>query len=261
MKRWWCALAATCLIAPFALGAEEPAGGSGVDAAREAVGRWIETQRLIYQERRDWQQGREVLQARVALAEKEIADLEARLEEARKSANESGARKSEAEVARRALLDDTQHVATALRGFEEDVLGLQELLPDPLRQKVDPLCHRIPPDPATTRISVAERLQNVIGVLNEVDKANSEITVASEVRSFTEGRPVEVKTVYLGLGGAYYLGAGSVAGTGRPGPDGWVWEPAPELAPRILEVLEIIQGKAQPKFVSLPVRIDGGASP
>jgi hypothetical protein len=57
------------------------------------------------------------------------------------------------------------------------------------------------------------------------------------------------------LAQAYYLSAGGEAGVGHPGAGGWAWEIDPGLAPRIAEVVEILQNKRSPKFVPLPVRI------
>ncbi len=91
--------------------------------------------------------------------------------------------------------------------------------------------------------------------MNEVNKANGEITLATEVRTLSDGKPSEVKTVYLGLGQAYYLSAKGEAGVGRPSSEGWVWTPDNELASKILQVVEMLEGKAQPKFVPLPVKI------
>jgi hypothetical protein len=64
-----------------------------------------------------------------------------------------------------------------------------------------------------------------------------------------------VKTVYVGLGQAFYVSASGEAGVGRPGPEGWQWRPANELARNIGTMIQILQNKAKPVFVSLPVEI------
>jgi hypothetical protein len=48
---------------------------------------------------------------------------------------------------------------------------------------LQPLFNRIPVDPANTRVSVAERFQNVLGILNEVNKVNSEMSINFEART------------------------------------------------------------------------------
>jgi Skp family chaperone for outer membrane proteins len=233
----------------------QQSSSAGGDAARETVGKWIATQRLIYQERKDWQQQKEILESRIELIGKEIAEVEAKVTEARRTAAEADAKRSDAESAKRQLADETSYLASVLVEFETAVRGLHKVLPAPVQEKIQPLFQRMPADPGATRSSVAERFQNVLGIMNEINKANGEITLVTEVRALSDGRPSEVKTVYLGLGQAYYLSVTGEAGVGRPGPDGWTWTADDDLAPTILQVVEILEGKAQPKFVPLPVKI------
>jgi hypothetical protein len=104
-------------------------------------------------------------------------------------------------------------------------------------------------------VSIAERFQNVLGILNDLNKANNETTVNFEVRNLSDGKPSEVRVLYIGLAQAYYLSAQDEAGIGRPGPDGWVWEPANAIADRIRLALDVIASKQKPAFVALPVKI------
>ena len=46
------------------------------------MGKWIETQQIISKERKDWQQGKEILLGRLELVKKEIATLEEKIEQA-----------------------------------------------------------------------------------------------------------------------------------------------------------------------------------
>ena len=113
----------------------------------------------------------------------------------------------------------------------------------------------MPADPATTRVSAAERFQNVLVILNGVNKANQEITVSYEVQTLADGRPSEVKAIYVGLAQAYYVSASGGAGIGRPTADGWKWESSQLIGGDVLMALEILEGKHTPAFVPLPVRI------
>jgi hypothetical protein len=140
-------------------------------------------------------------------------------------------------------------------GLEEQVRKLFKTIPEPLRLKLEPLRQRIPEDPATTKISVAERFQNVLGFLNEINAANSDVTVSYEVHNLADGKPAEVKVLYLGLAQAYYVSSGGEAGIGRASPEGWTWEPSKSIGPEVLQALEIRDGKQSPAFVPLPVHL------
>jgi hypothetical protein len=75
------------------------------------------------------------------------------------------------------------------------------------------------------------------------------------VHHLAGGKPAEVQAIYVGLAQAYYVSAGGEAGIGRPGPEGWTWEPSRAVAREVLTALEILQGKQTPAFVPLPVKL------
>lgn len=218
------------------------------------MAKWVETQQLIAKETRDWQQGKEMLQSRIALLKSEIAALDGKLKELQATGADADHKRSGLVAEDQSLVSAATSLAVWAGELEGQLQELGKRLPDPLREKVGPLYARMPADPKNTKVSLAERYQNVVGILNEVAKFNNEISMASEVRSLG-GKPSEVKTVYVGLAQAYYLSAGGEAGVGRPDASGWQWEPVAGLAPKVQEVVEVLQSKASPKYVPLPVTI------
>ena len=263
MKRWMVVLAALLLCAAGLMTraqesrAEDTASAErDLQGARAAIGKWVGTQQIIFKERRDWQQAREILRARIDLVKKEIATVEEKLAEVRRAGEEAAGRRAEAFAETDAVKKTADGLMDAVAQYESHVRRLHSLLPPHLQEKLAPLYQRIPePGAAPGKASAAERFQNVLGILNEINRVNGEITLASEIRTLGDGRPSEVRTVYLGLGQAYYLSARGEAGIGRPTEEGWVWEPAPDLAPRVSEVVEILQNKRSPQFIALPVQI------
>lgn len=150
----------------------------------------------------------------------------------------------------------SSRLSVLIEELESKVRRLYRRIPEPLKERIQPLYERMPTDAASTKISLAERFQNVLGILNEMTRLNGEITVASEIRALSDGKPSEVRTIYVGLGQAYFVSARGEAGIGRPGEDGWTWQPASQLAHEINQVLEILQNKSSPRFVPLPVTIN-----
>lgn len=236
-------------------GAQESSAPTDPTETRALVGRWIGTQQMIARERKEWQQGKEILVGRIDLNRREIADLEEQVGEARKAAGESDTRHAEAIGAVELLKSEGRDLERTVAELEAGVRDLARSIPEPLRQKVDPLLRRMPEAGVPTRVSLAERFQSILGVLNELNRINGEITLATEIRALSDGRPSEVKTVYIGLGQAYFISARGEAGIGRPGNDGWTWEPALDVAPQIAAAIEILENKSSPEFVPLPVRI------
>ncbi|MFM9097149.1 MAG: DUF3450 family protein [Phycisphaerales bacterium] len=249
------AAAATAIAALAAAVAPRQSPPASLEGARLTLSKWIETQQIIAKERNDWQQGKEILQGRIDLVGKEVGVLKERIRQSEEAVAQSDRKRDELLAQDAELKTLGEQLATAATVMEEQVRSLLKQLPDPVKGRIAPLVERIPADPAATRVTPAERFQNVLGILNEVNKANSEISVAYEIRTLADGSSSEVQVIYLGLAQAYFLSPKGEAGIGRPTEDGWKWEPAPGAADQILLALEVIEGKHVPTFVPLPIKI------
>jgi len=251
-------------LAALSIGAPQGApAADATDAVRQptleetrlTLAKWIETQQIIGKERNDWQQGKEILQGRIDLVGKEVGVLRERIRQSEEAVAQSDRKRDELLAQDAELKTLGEQLASAATVMEERVRSLLKQLPDPVKGRIAPLVERIPADPAATRVTPAERFQNVLGILNEVNKANSEISVAYEIRTLADGSSSEVQVIYLGLAQAYFLSPKGEAGIGRPAEDGWKWEPAPGAARQIMLALEVIEGKHVPTFVPLPIKI------
>jgi hypothetical protein len=234
--------------------AAKPAGPS-LEETRLTLSKWIETQQIIAKERNEWQQGREILAGRTELVGKEVTQLKDRIAQAQAAVAESNKRRDELAAQNAQLKEVGAQLSQAVTDMEARVRKLAKVAPEGLATKLQPLLQRIPSDPSKSRVSAAERFQNVLGILNELNKANSEINVAYEVRQMPDGTSSEVQVIYVGLAQAYYISPRGDAGVGMPTDEGWTWKPAKDQASAILAALEVIQGKQSPEFVPLPVSI------
>jgi FtsZ-binding cell division protein ZapB len=244
--------------APASTGAASGSEGSdrpGLEETRLTLAKWIETQQIIAKERNDWQQGKEILEGRIELVGKEVSVLKEKIAESVKAVAESDQKKERLVAENEQLKATAAQLSTAVSVMEGQVRGLAKRMPQPVAERLAPLLQRIPTEASTTRVTVAERFQNVLGILNEMNRANSEISLSYEVRTLADGSSSEVQVIYVGLAQAYYLSPRGEAGIGTPGEDGWNWKPAPEIAGQLLVALEVIQGKHPPAFVPLPVEI------
>lgn len=251
---------AICLLSSGVLSAEMSAGDVDkisapptLEETRLKMDKWLETQQIISRERKDWQQGKEILLSRLELVKKEIATLEEKTKQAESSVAEANKKRSELLAENDQLTAAGAHLTEAVAGMEGEIRKMFKQLPEPIQTKLQPLYQRIPEDPSKTRVAAAERFQNILGILNELNKTNNEMTVSYEVHNLADGKPSEVKAIYVGLAQAYYVSARGEAGIGRPTADGWKWEPSKAVARDVLMALEILEGKHSPAFVPLPV--------
>ena len=242
------------LCASAALSADDDAVDVG--RTRTAMEQITANRRLISQERRDFALAREMLTQRVALMDGEIASARAKVDEARKSIEQARGKQAEMVAESRTLKEASDTLNERVTVLENRTRALLVRLPAPLADRVKPLSQRIPDDPRATKLTVGERFQNVIGILDLVNKFNGEITVTSELRQRSNGTSVEVTAAYIGIGYAFYASADRlVAGYGAPSPEGWVWTEANDAAARIAQAIAILNNEQPASFVQLPVTI------
>lgn len=252
-------IAIVCLLSTGLMSAEpaasEPAASATLELTRLSMGKWIETQQIISKERKDWQQGKEILVGRVDLVKKEIATLEEKIKVAEAAVAEAKKKRDELVAENNEFKANGQQLAEAVTLMEGEIRRLYKALPQPVQEKLGPLYKRIPEDATKTRVSAAERFQNILGILNEVNKTNNEITISYEVHTLADGKPSEVKAIYVGLAQAYYVSSAGEGGISHPTLEGWKWEPSKIVARDVLMALDILQGKHSPAFVPLPVKM------
>ena len=141
--------------------------------------------------------------------------------------------------------------------MERQALKLMARFPEPLKDRTTGVRTRIPLEKEDLQgRSAAERMQNVVAMLNEADRFNSAITLTVELRKDSEGKDRQVQTIYLGLGQAYFADEkGTIAGTGVPGANGWTWTANAALAEKIRKVIDIYENRRPAEFVPVPVSI------
>jgi len=228
-----------------------------IEVTRATLERWVDTRRLISEEKRDWAEGRALLEDRVALVKREIETLRTKIDEARGTVGESDKKRVELQSEVEGLRTTSEALLATIVELETRAKALLPRLPAPLQERVSITSQRIPADPSDTKVSLSERFLNVLAILNESDKFNREVKLALEVRELPDGSSMEVSTLYVGVGQAYYASAkGSAAGYGTPTADGWSWTPADDAAPAILAAIAVFQNEKPAAFVSLPLIVD-----
>lgn len=244
------------LLLPVGLRGQTASPPGRVADARPTLEKWVETRRLISHEKRDLALNRETLKEQIGIIEREIQAVTTRIEEARKNASEADQKRAALQADVDKLKAGEAVLLESLLKFEQKARELMPKLPAPLAETLAPLAQRLPAAGAETKLSLGERYLNVVGILNQVDKFNGEITVKTEIRSLRDGTSAEVTVVYVGIGQAYYASAnGKTAGIGSPGPAGWTWSPADEVATDIVRAIAILKNEQPADFVRLPIKV------
>ena len=232
------------------------AAESPINDARATLEKWVETRQLISKTKSDWQSDKESLEQTIALYERELKGIDEQMSKV--STNNTQVEKEMQEAtalqkqSNEALVQSRQFATE----FEAQVGKLAPQLPIPLQDILKPMLARLPADPTNTKMLAAERVQVLVGILNELDKFNNAVNVFNERRKNPKGEEVAVQTIYIGLGAAYFVNeAGDFAGVGAPGANGWEWNVKNEIASTVQEVVKIYRNEKTARFVTLPAAI------
>jgi hypothetical protein len=233
------------------------AQGSKFEEARTHIEKWVQTRQLIARRNADWRVERDSIGQTIGLLKREIDLLKDAIDKSEQVDSEADAEKKRVSLSLDDLKKANKVVDAALWGMERQTLELMARFPDPLKDRTSNVRSRIPLKKEDLRgRSAAERMQNVVAMLNEADRFNSAITLAIEVRKDAQGKERQVQALYLGLGHAYYADqGGSFAGVGVPGAEGWTWTVNAELGSTIRKVIDIYENERGAEFVPVPVKI------
>jgi hypothetical protein len=249
------ALATTPLF-PALAASSAPAASPPLEETRQALQEWVALRKLISEEENVWRAERETIQSSIDLIKSEMERLDGELKNAAESATAAMKERQRLNDDNEALKQASAAVTEIVPALEARVVELTEMFPADLRARIAPLQQRIPKRGAPSRAGTGERLQNIVGILSEVEKFNRTITKTSELQKLPNGDNAQVDTIYLGLTVAFFVdGKNSHAGILHPARGGWTATPRPELAPAIRRLVDVYSGDRLAEFVPLPVEI------
>jgi archaellum component FlaC len=222
-----------------------------------ALDQWVQTKQLTSKEQSDWRIEKSILSDTQKLLSSELERLNASLEDLKSSATAADEDRSKLTASKEAFAEASAVVEDSINELETHMKRVVKTLPTPLIEKIKPLIRRLPDDSNNTKLSIGERVQNIVGILSQADKFNSTITQTSESRELDGDKVIEVRTLYWGLSMAYYVdAAGEYAGIGFPGEDGWEWPQIEGAGPQIKKLLDVYEGSEEIQFVEVPARIN-----
>lgn len=233
------------------------AGVSGqnniVSESQDRLKKWVETRQLISEESASWKEEKDVLQQSIDLFKAESAKLQKEIDDTQSEESRYSEEFAQQEKLNESLKKALSDLGAQVAGIERRITGFKASLPAPLQEKLNPFLNRIPEDPAQTKLSVPERVQTVVGILSEIDKFQSAITVVGELRKNAAGSEIQVQTLYLGMAQAWFVNAkGDFAGFGKPGAEGWIWKIDTSMAEKITRLIGMYENTIPAEFVATP---------
>ncbi|MFN3244277.1 MAG: DUF3450 family protein [Planctomycetota bacterium] len=241
-------------------GAQDPA--ELAKAMRSAHAEYALAKRTISEEREAWRKGKQTLETQIQVLNGEYESFVERIAEAKKSIEAADKKYGELEKQKAELERVTKVLEQRITKLEQRTLALLERVPAPLALNVQTISQLLPEnDEQREKLSLSVRYQNVMGVLNPIDKWNREVKLENERRDLPNGKSVSVTVLYVGLAQGYYVGGKgpdgkpNIAGVGTSTADGWRWTPSNELAADIAKAVSIYRNEQLAALVQLPVSI------
>jgi transposase-like protein len=237
-------------------GAAFAAQADELDMTRETLSKWVETRKLISEEKQTWELERQILGDRIDLVRNERDTLSTKIHETQSLITDADKKREDLVKEKDELKNASATLVNRIFTLEREVLELLVTLPEPVQDRIKPLSQRIPKTQETD-LSLSERYQNVIGIINDLNKGAGEITVLSEVKNLADGTTAEVQTLYIGYSAGYSCNNnGDVAFIGSPTSNGWKWEQKNEIAQTVADSISILKNEKVAAFLPLPVSID-----
>ncbi len=242
-----------------------PSSSTSVEA-RAMIRQWVKTERLISEEKMQWNVDQSHMRELLKVYQTELKLLTEELKKAGEVAQDVDRRREQAKKDIAAHREARQELKNALSRQLPRMLRILPLLPPPLQKEIAENAEVLYRKDAMEK--PRDVLKSMLAILTSAARFNRTITVVEETRLMKGGKKRLVQVMYLGLARAYYAAAsGDIAGIGIPqasnqpsnqsdlATNHWRWESRPELASRIRQAIAIYNKDKQPQLIQLPVSI------
>jgi len=238
-----------CLVA--ALGAAPDA--DPLKSGEKAAGEWIRTRLETARLDSEWLSERPLLESTVDGLRERAATLEEKRDHLTAKTAKDREDADAMRAKNKAAADDLGTAEARLKALVGKLAELRPMLPPRLSAALE-LPYRSLANPG---LSVGERMQLTITVLNRCSQFNRSVTCGEEVLSIEgEQGAKSLQVIYWGLSHAYALDqATGRAWYGSPGPRGWQWDPRPDAGRPVARLIAVYTDKADPDFVAVPASL------
>ncbi|MEK9772050.1 MAG: DUF3450 family protein [Opitutae bacterium] len=218
------------------------------------IGEWVATERLISEEENEWDLEKSTLLDLQQALTAEMAELNAKLKETEEEA--VGAAKQREDLLARKE-EALQAMGSLHRGIDRAAAKLDRafsLLPTPLADRLAPYRKKLVPTKGMTMPPLRQRVDALVSLLQAMQNFHKSVTLERQEFTLDDNQSREFQVMYFGLGAAYFVNeSGTVAGYGQPGDQGWKWTRSDGLAREISTGVDMLNNRAMPRFLELPV--------
>jgi hypothetical protein len=232
--------------------------GSGVKAeikeTHAIIGDWVATERIISEEESDWNIEKSALLDLKQALNAELVELNAKLKKTEEDAVGAAKQREDLTARKDAALQATQSLH---QGLDRAVARLEQaffLLPTPVADRLAPYRKKLTHGKGMPTPPLRQRVDALVSLLQAIQNFHRSVTLERQEFTLDDNQSREFQVIYFGLGTAYFVNeSGTVAGYGKPGDLGWEWTRSDLLAREISTGVDMLNNRAMPRFLELPV--------
>jgi len=224
-----------------------------VKETHQIIEEWVKTKQIFSEEKSTWKSEKAALLDIEGALSKEIEELEGKLLQFEKE--NVGAAQQRAELTNRKekAKDASLQFYQGMQQIEKEVKATNNILPSPLRDRLSVFQEKIDSS-QNNNLPLRKRLEALVALLQSIHLFHRAVHLERQEFSLDDGKSREFRVIYFGLGIAYFVNeSGNVAGWGKPSEAGWSWTRQDELAKEIANGVSIMENRALPRFLELPI--------
>ena len=229
-----------------------------VEALEKAAGDWVKARAEAARLETEWRQQQPLLESMASGFVERATTLEGRRDFLLAKTARDREEIAGLQAANKASAEGIAATEAEFKVMTGRLLGLRPSLPPRLSAALELPYKSL----ADAGLTLGERAQLVMTVLNRCTQFNRTITCEEELLTLEPGREARLlEVIYWGLSHAYALDrhAGQVW-FGSPGTQGWRWEPMADGAGQVAALIEVYRSRAEPRFVEVPARLKSTAA-
>ena len=215
---------------------------------------WVSTEQLISEEEKDWAMEKSVLLDLQQALGAEINELNTKLQETEEEAVGAAKQREDLTARKNAVLQATRSLH---QGLDRAVAKLERafaLLPTPVADHLAPYRKKLLPGKGVPLLPLRQRVDAFVSLLQAMQNFHRSVTLERQEFTLDDNQSREFQVMYFGLGAAYFVNeSGTVAGYGKPTSQGWQWTRSDSLAREISTGVDMLNNRAMPRFLELPV--------
>ena len=226
---------------------------SNFDDATGFIREWVKTEQLIGEESTDWNAEKAALADVKDALEKEIEELDKRLEESEEEAVGAAKQRTTLLEQKSEIQKTTLSLIEGIKKLQQQMEEASKLLPTPLSERLSPFRKKLGDTPQPIDLPLRQRLDTILSMLQAISLYHRSVNLERQEFALEDGISREFQVLYFGLSIAYFVNeSGTVSGYGKPSKNGWFWKRQDTLAVEISTGVDMLNNRSMPRFLKLP---------